>query len=190
MGLAELVGVAVRRVIVARHHGVWSLRNKISSSNSFGNRVRKSAYYATLDRKGSWISHLAKFAGPPVFPHGITGVFVAGAARIGKNAVIFHQVTIGSNRLAGSKGEGAPTIGENCYFGAGAKVIGNVTIGANCRIGANCVVVEDLPDDAIAVMPKPRVLDKGSNDNRFFRGEGLNRRYYDNGKWCRESEEG
>lgn len=35
---------------------------------------------------------------------------------------------------------GAPIIGDNVGFGAGAKVIGPVRTGSNVRIGANAVV--------------------------------------------------
>ena len=52
-------------------------------------------------------------------------------AKIGKNCTIFHQVTIGSNTLEGSKHYGAPTIGDNCFIGAGAKIIGKVKVGDN-----------------------------------------------------------
>lgn len=53
---------------------------------------------------------------------------------------------------------GGPTIGDNCYIGAGAKIIGNIKVGNNVKIGANCVVVEDIPDNCTVVMNKPRIL--------------------------------
>lgn len=52
----------------------------------------------------------------------------------------------------------APTIGRNCYIGAGAKIIGNVVVGNNVRIGANAIVVNDVPDNCTVVMNKPRVI--------------------------------
>lgn len=101
---------------------------------------------------GTHISESASFATPPSLPHGIRGIFVSHRAVIGKNAVIFHHVTIGEGK------GGAPQIGDNCYIGAGAKIIGNIKIGNNVRIGAGCVVVTDIPDNCTVVMEKPRVI--------------------------------
>ena len=67
-------------------------------------------------------------------PHGLYGVFISKDAEIGENCTIFHQVTIGSNRIEGSKHYGAPKIGNNVYIGAGAKIIGGITIGDNVNI--------------------------------------------------------
>ena len=101
-------------------------------------------------------------------PHGLNGIFISDGATIGKNCVIFHQVTIGSNTLEDSKGRGAPTIGDNVYIGAGAKIIGRVKIGNNVRIGANCVVVENIPDNCVVVLNKPRILQKSNIINKFI----------------------
>ena len=104
-----------------------------------------------------------------VFPHELYGIFISQGAKIGKNCVIFHQVTIGSNTLEDSKGKGAPTIGNNVYIGAGAKIIGNVKIGDNCRIGANCVVVNDIPSNTTVVLGKNRlIMHKEKRDNNFI----------------------
>lgn len=91
-------------------------------------------------------------------PHAFYGIFISQGASIGKNCTIFQQVTIGSNTLSDSAGEGYPVIGDNCWIGAGAKIIGNVHVGNNVRIGANAVVVENIPDDCTVVLNKPRIL--------------------------------
>jgi serine O-acetyltransferase len=67
--------------------------------------------------------------------------------------------------LLDSKGKGAPTIGNNCYIGAGAKIIGSVKIGNNCRIGANCVVYRDALDNLVAVLQSTRIIQKKELDN-------------------------
>jgi hypothetical protein len=43
-------------------------------------------------------------------------------------------------------------------IGAGAKILPGVSIGNNVKVGANAVVVEDVPDNATVVLPKPRII--------------------------------
>ena len=104
----------------------------------------------------------------PTFPHGIAGVFISRGARIGKGCIIFQQVTIGSNTTEGSKGYGAPSIGNNVFIGVGAKIIGKVHVGDNARIGAGCVVTEDVPTNSTVVMNKPRIIQHdGGRSNKY-----------------------
>lgn len=128
--------------------GIWSTRIRLNTSK---NRIMKKiiafAHYHWLDERGSFIGESASFSDIPILPHGITGIFISGSAKIRKNCVIFPQVTIGLNTLPDLKGKGVPTIG--------ARVIGNVVVGNNCRIGAGCVVTEDVPDNCLVTMPKP-----------------------------------
>lgn len=86
-----------------------------------------------------------------MFPHNLHGIFISGEAVIGKNVVIFQNVTIGSNTLIDSKGFGAPIIGDNCYIGAGAAIIGKVIVGDNVRIGANMIVYTDVPSNSLVI---------------------------------------
>ncbi len=102
-------------------------------------------------------------------PHGLSGIFISSGAVIGEGCVLFHQVTVGSNSLRGSKGVGAPVLGDHVYIGAGAKIIGGIRIGSHVRIGANCVVTEDVPDNCTVVMEKPRVIVRDTPpDNTFI----------------------
>lgn len=109
-------------------------------------------YFSYLAHYGAWIGLGAKFESIPVLPHGFYGIFVSNNARVGKNVVIFHQVTIGSNTIKGSKGNGAPIIGDGVYIGCGAKIIGGVELGDNVRVGANCVVVKDVPANSVVII--------------------------------------
>lgn len=131
----------------------WDLYN--ASKSSGGARI---AYNWKNRKCGADIAWNSSFSGKPVFPHGITGVFISGDAQMGKDCVIFQQVTIGSNRTPGSKHWGTPIIGDNCYIGAGAKIIGNVKIGDNCRIGANAVVTKDVPSNSTVVLGEVIVI--------------------------------
>ena len=149
---------------------LWQLREKYQRTSS---RLLKWCYFRKyqklMDRNGASIPVTAEFAGMPTLPHGLSGIYISAGAKIGRDCVIFHQVTIGSNALPGSKGQGCPTIGDHVYSGAGAKIIGGVTVGNHVRIGANCVVTQDIPDNATVVLERPRIIVKdGPQDNRFF----------------------
>ncbi len=78
-----------------------------------------------------------------------SGIIISDRAELGSNCTISHGVTIGVS----GKGDkcGAPTIGNNVYFGAGCKVFGMISIGNNVKIGANAVVHKSIPDNAIVV---------------------------------------
>ena len=168
-----------------RYGGLWGLKEAIARESDPRLRQRLiAAYYGALTQKGSWIGHEAQFAGPPCFPHGVFGVFVSGRAQIGRNAVIFQHVTIGSDTLRESRDGGAPILGDNVYVGAGAKVIGNVKIGENCRIGANAVVYTDMPPHSVAVQQPTRIIQKHDLDNRYFSlNESRQWVYYRDGHW-------
>jgi serine O-acetyltransferase len=49
-------------------------------------------------------------------------------------------------------------IGDNVFLGVGSKVVGSVTIGNDVVVGANAVVVDDLPDGAVAAGNPARIL--------------------------------
>jgi serine O-acetyltransferase len=117
------------------------------------------------------------------------GIFVAGGASIGRNCVIFHQVTIGANSLPDSKTVGVPRIGDNVYIGVGAKIIGCVNVGDNCRIGANCVVTRDVPPNTTVVLGEPRLITREKpQDNRYFRWSPDGPQYFDAGEWHLEKD--
>jgi serine O-acetyltransferase len=77
-------------------------------------------------------------------------------AHIGARCLIRAQVVIGGGGSAG--GPQAPTIGDDVELGVGAKVIGPVHIGDRAVIGANAVVLQDIPNDVVAVGIPARVI--------------------------------
>lgn len=85
------------------------------------------------------------------------GIVISGYASFGDNCRIRNGVVVGLARI---DEPGAPQVGHNVDFGAGAKVLGRIRIGNNVSIGANAVVTRDVPDDCIAVgvpaVVKPR----------------------------------
>jgi serine O-acetyltransferase len=74
--------------------------------------------------------------------HGV-GIVVGGAAVIGRDAILLHQVTVGSPSQ-GRVGE-MPAIGDRVFLSAGCKLIGKITIGDDVAIGPNAVVTQDIP---------------------------------------------
>ena len=100
-----------------------------------------------------------------VIPH--TNGTVLGAARIGSNVTVFHQVTLGA-KLADFGFDLAlrPQIGDEVIIAAGAKVLGPVRIGNGAVIGANAVVVDDVPAGATAVGVPARLLTQGAEAGR------------------------
>ena len=143
----------------------WKFRQKVIEKNRLP-KIIKMLYLFYIKRcdafnnasLGTHLGYGATFDSIPSFPHGLYGIIVSHNAHIGKNATIFHQVTIGMGT------GGAPTIGDNCFIGAGAKITGNIHIGNNVKIGTNCVVVENIPDNATVVLAKPRIIIKQNNE--------------------------
>jgi serine O-acetyltransferase len=189
--LLDLLFPLLSRLALFRHRGIWGLKEAVVAAPSAGRRERlRMIYDRLLARQGSWIGYNAVFRGIPCFPHAVSGIFISGDARLGRNVVIFQQVSIGSNTLADGKRRGAPTIGDNVYIGTGARIVGRVTIGDNCRIGANAVVYEDMPPNSVAVQQPTRVIQRdGELDNRFFTRRGGRRVWYDDGCWVEAGEE-
>lgn len=181
-------GMAI--LLVRSSGGIWRLKDRIASCQfKLVRQVYMNLYYLYLGKYGGFISHSVRFSSVPCFPHGYHGIFIAGGTKIGSNCVIFHHVTIGSNTIPFSKTTGVPTIGDNCYIGAGAVIVGAVKIGRNCRIGANCTVVSDVPDNSVVVSTPARVITrKTPPDNRYFRWSARGPVYFEDGRWILETE--
>lgn len=152
----------------------WQLRQLLRQHSRF--RIFYQYWYRRqMLRHAANIMPRAEFASKPTLPHGLSGIFISSGVRIGRNAVIFHQVTIGTVTTIDSSHRGSPVIGDNCLIGAGAKIIGNIRIGNNVRIGANAVVHRDVPDNAIVTSGAQQVrICASPPDNRYvFNREGV-----------------
>lgn len=84
-------------------------------------------------------------------------IIISGYARFGDNCRVRNGVTVGLRHTLDPR---APVIGNNVDIGAGAKILGPIRIGNDVLIGANAVVIDDVPDNSIAVgvpaVVKPR----------------------------------
>lgn len=92
--------------------------------------------------------------GPGLMVLHFGGVVINGAAVIGTDCTLHHEVTIG-NRISGG---GSPVIGDRVMIGVGARVLGEIQVGNDAEIGANAVVLSSLPDGAVAVGIPARVV--------------------------------
>ena len=78
------------------------------------------------------------------------GIVVGGHARIGHNATLLQQVTIGSP--SPDRRERMPVIGDDVFLAAGARLIGAITVGDGSFVGVNAVVTQDVPPGSRAVV--------------------------------------
>ncbi len=92
-----------------------------------------------------------------IFPHPI-GIVIAKEAEIGRNCVIYQNVTIGKKN--GLTKQRAPKIGNNVKIYAGSVIAGDITIGDNCIIGANSTVLTDIPPDNICAGNPAKIIRK------------------------------
>ena len=91
------------------------------------------------------------------------GLIVSKYVRMGKNCILYQNVTIGGKDFPSHPGnpEHYPQIGDNTVIYPGAFIVGPIKIGNNCIIGANTVVVSDVPDNmmissgnSLKIMPR------------------------------------
>ena len=87
---------------------------------------------------------------------------VLGAAFIGSNVTIFHQVTLGAVAIDVAYTPALrPSVEDGVTLSVGAKVLGGVTLGRGCVVGANAVVLADVPAGSVAVGVPARIVASG-----------------------------
>lgn len=148
------------RLLIKPFGTIWSLKElcKNGSSSNLKSRMYRFLYHYYQYEHGSAISFMAEFAGTPILPHGTKQIVITSDVKIGKNCVIFQQVTIQKEYLENSQLFGSPIIGDDCYIYPGAKIIGNVTIGNHVIIGANAVVTQDIPDNTMVCVGEQKII--------------------------------
>ena len=129
--------------VFLKFKNIWNIKDYLVKNN-LDKGIVATVYDYYIHKEGGYVGITSKFANHPYMPHGFMGVFISDMSEIGKNAVIFQQVTIGADRLLDSNNQGNPKLGDNVYIGAGAKIIGNVKIGDNVFIGPNVSILTPI----------------------------------------------
>lgn len=129
-----------------------------------GEKTFRNVFYARVGAVGKILNIFLSQEPTLNIPYGLCknfggGLYIAHgtscqifANKIGENLWMHQNVTIGMI------GEGRPEIGDNVYIGTGAVILGGIRIGNNVRIGANAIVIDDVPDNAVVVSPKAKVV--------------------------------
>lgn len=87
-----------------RYGSIWGLKEHLMRRPS---KLLRLTYGHFFLQRGSFVGLTSEIAGVPCFPHGIQGIFISNTAKLGKDVVIFQQVTIGSNNLPDTKSRAA-----------------------------------------------------------------------------------
>jgi serine O-acetyltransferase len=91
--------------------------------------------------------------------HGM-GTVIGETAEIGKNCVMFQNVTLGGTGK--EKGKRHPTIGDNVLIGAGSILLGSMKVGNNVKIGADTFIInKNVPDNCTVVGAPGRIVRLG-----------------------------
>ena len=108
---------------------------------------------------GADIHWKARFEPGVMVVHGM-GLCINQAARVGRGAVLFQNVTLGEGIDPATREIGAPLLEANVHVGPGATLIGPITIGQGSKIMAGCVVLRSVPArslvEAAPTLVRPR----------------------------------
>jgi serine O-acetyltransferase len=135
----------------------YRLGRYFRKTDNFLTRILVRHYmYRQVTKRGCQLSYEAILGKNIKFMHPL-GVVIGENVIIHDNVRIWQQVTLGSH---GKKGETLlyPVVHSGVKIFAGAKVIGGIEIGANSTIGANSVVLQAVPENAIAVGVPAKII--------------------------------
>jgi serine O-acetyltransferase len=131
--------------------------------------VKRGVFGKTMSRVFARIN--LWFNGCEIYPEAVIGPgflighsvgVVIGMATIGRNFRIQQNTTLGVRNFTDDEHNPVsyPVVGDDVTICVGAAVLGGITIGNGAMIGANAVVLEDVPDNCVAVGVPARILEK------------------------------
>jgi len=130
------------RLLVNLFGGIWSVREKCQ--NGILSAFYRFLYNYYQFEHGSAISHKAIFQTQASFPRGMKQIVISEYAKIGRNCVIYQEVTIDKDLSKNNQDKHAPNIGDDCLIYPGVKIIGNIKIGNSVILEANTVITKDI----------------------------------------------
>ncbi len=155
---ADLPGSGVRRLLAA------------ATTDSFAVDLLFRARVALHRRRVPLLPHLLRLAGTAIYGvevdrevrlgHGVYFVHTVGTV-VGGDAKVGDRVRLmGGNVLGTAREDGYPVVGDDVIVGIGARILGPVRVGDRAVIGAGAVVLDDVPEDAVAVGVPARIVSR------------------------------
>lgn len=150
------------QAIAVYRFGVWRMGVKPKLLRAPLSVLYRALYRSVRNFYGIELPYSARVGRRVVFEHQ-HGIVVHGQAQIGDDCILRQGVTLGIRRL--DRLEEAPILGRAVNVGAGAVILGRVHVGDHASIGANAVVLEDVPDGALAVGVPARLAVRSNGEN-------------------------
>ncbi len=185
----------IARAIVNKLGGIFEVKKKANAASGIKKKIFTTLYYMYQYENKSSVNILTQFAGTPCLPHDLKAIFISGPAKIGKNCVIFHNVTINAINHTDDEKFGAPVIGDNCYISPAVTIMGGCKVGNFVRIEANATITEDIPDNSVvSVLPdgsqKVTTYPKQQRvDTKYYSHNGKKWIYNEDGGWSEVTDE-
>jgi serine O-acetyltransferase len=114
-------------------------------------------YRMLVRRYGIYIGKNTEIGIGLKMPHP-NGIVIGEGVRLGKNNIVYQQVTFGGKNYGDAQKMKYPQTGDCCIFFAGAKIIGDIKVADHTTVGANAVLFCDTERDSIyAGVPAKRI---------------------------------
>jgi serine O-acetyltransferase len=140
-------------VMLNYYFGRWALRRRFALCRWLLGKLYGLNKFVLLCVTHSEVHREADIGRDLHLVHG-SNIHVHPGVKIGDECGIMHDVTLGTV----PQRQGVPVIGDKVFIGAGAKVLGPVRIGDGAVVGANSLVLQDVPDGAMAVGVPARII--------------------------------
>ncbi len=123
---------------------------RISKRFYINGNIKQALFYSNLVRLLSQmeIYYTAEIGSGLKINHGF-GVTIGANCKIGDNALIYQNTTIGDINPLSKHRKERPVIGDNIVMYSGAKILGPVKIGDNVIISQNAVCIKSIGNDSI-----------------------------------------